>query len=120
MLTLWSVHSLQAATNIKVSGVMPPFGDVDSFQISPNGRYAVYLADQNTDGVSELYSVLLGEGSPIRLNTILPVGGNVIRFRISPDSSRVVFRADQDTDKVFELYMTSNYFLHMPLILRWD
>ena len=57
MLTLWSVHSLQAATNIKVSGVMPPFGDVDSFQISPNGRYAVYFADQDTDGVSELYSV---------------------------------------------------------------
>ena len=46
---LGSAHPLQAATNIKLNGVMPPFGDVDRFQISPNGRYAVYLADQNTD-----------------------------------------------------------------------
>ena len=54
--------------------------------------------------MSELYSVLLGEGSPIRLNTILPVGGNVIRFRISPDGHRVVYNADQETAAVFELY----------------
>jgi hypothetical protein len=58
--TLWSAHPLQAAANIKVSGVMPPLGDVTTFEISPDGRYAVYLADQDTDGVFELYSVLLG------------------------------------------------------------
>ena len=171
MVTLWSAHSLQAATKIKVSGLMPPFGDVGPiFQISPDGRYAVYLADQDTDGVLELYSVLLGGGSPVRLNPPLPFGRNVTSFRISPDSSRVVYltdqqtdnvielysvplggpaaagiklngalvaggnvgifqispdssrvvyRADQDTDEVFELYMTStNYLLHLPLILR--
>ena len=104
MALLWSAHPLQAATNIKVSGVMPPFGDVTAFQISPDGRYAVYLADQDTDGVNELYSVLLGGGSPIRLNPLLPFGRNVISFQISPDSSRVVYRADQETDTVFELY----------------
>jgi hypothetical protein len=59
---LGSAHPLQAATNIKVSGVRPAFGDVTVFQISPNGRYAVYLADQDTDGVNKLYSVLLGGG----------------------------------------------------------
>jgi hypothetical protein len=31
VITLCSAHSLQAATNTKVSGVMPPFGDVDRF-----------------------------------------------------------------------------------------
>jgi hypothetical protein len=67
--TLWSSPPLQAATNIKLSGVMPAFGDVSFFQISPDGRYAVYLADQ-------------------------------------------------DTDEVFELYLTSDYLLHLPLILR--
>jgi Tol biopolymer transport system component len=104
MVTLWSAPSLQAATNIKVSGVMPPFGDVTEFQISPNGRYAVYLADQDTDGVFELYSVLLGDGATVRLNPILPSGRNVATFQISPDSSRVVYRADQETDNVYELY----------------
>jgi Tol biopolymer transport system component len=104
MVTLWSVHPLQAATNIKLSGVMPPLGDVTTFEISPDGRYAVYRADQDTDGANELYSVLLGGGSPIRLNPLLPFGRNVISFQISPDSSRVVYIADQETTTVFELY----------------
>ena len=104
MATLWSVHPLQAATNIKLSGVMPPLGDITTFEISPDGRYAVYLADQDTDAVKELYSVLLGGGSPVRLNPLLPFGRNVTLFQISPDSSRVVYRADQETATVFELY----------------
>jgi len=103
MALLWSVHPLQAATNVKISGVMPPFGDVNSFRISPDGRYAVYLADQDTDGVFELYRVLLGGGSPVRLNPLLPFGRNVTSFRISPDSSRVVYQVDQQTAAV-ELY----------------
>jgi hypothetical protein len=68
---------LPAASNVKLSGVMPPFGDVTTFQISPDGRYAVYLADQDMDGVFELYSVFLGGGSPIRLNPLLPSGRSV-------------------------------------------
>ena len=70
--TLWSPPPLQALTNIKLSGVMPPFGDVDRFLTSPDGRYAVYLADQETDGVYEVYSVLVGGGSPVRLNPLPP------------------------------------------------
>jgi hypothetical protein len=98
---LGSLHPLQAATNVKISGVMPPFGDANSFRISPDGRYAVYLADQDTDGVFELYRVLLGGGSPVRLNPLLPFGRNVTSFRISPDSGRVLYIADQVTDEFF-------------------
>ena len=101
---LFSTSPLLAATNIKLSGVMPSFGDVTAFEISPDGRYAVYLADQDTDGVNELYSVLLGGGSPVRLNPLLPSGRNVISFQISPDSSRVVYLANQETATVVELY----------------
>ncbi len=104
MVTLWSAHSLQAATNIKLSGVMPSFGDVDSFGISPDGRYAVYLADQDTDGVFELYSVRLGGGPPTRLNPLLPSGRGVYSYRISPDSGRVVYLANQETASAFELF----------------
>ena len=83
----------------------------------------VYRADQKTAAVFELYSVPLGGPAVagVKLNGALVAGGNVSGVhQFSPDSSRVVYRADQDTDEVFELYMTSNYFLHMPLILRWD
>jgi len=52
-----SAYPLLAASNVKLSGTMPSFGDVNYFSISPSGQYAVYLADQDTDGVLELYSV---------------------------------------------------------------
>ncbi len=32
-------------------------GDVDTFQISPDGNWVVYAADQDTDEITELYSV---------------------------------------------------------------
>jgi hypothetical protein len=60
----------------------------------------VYLADQDINGVSELY---LG-GSSIKLNPPLSQGKNVLDFQITPDKSAVVYRADQDTNDVFELY----------------
>jgi hypothetical protein len=90
------------------------------FQISPDGRYAVYLADQDTDGVLELYSVPLGgpAAAGIKLNGALVASGDVGFFRISADSGRVVYIADQDANEVFELYMTSDYFLYLPLLLK--
>ena len=84
-------------------------GDVvedDQTSISADSKWVVYLADQDTDGVNELYSVLInGIFPPIKLNTPLVVGQEVYRgFQISPDSTRVVFLSDQDVDDVFELY----------------
>ena len=66
--TLWSSPPLQAATNIKLSGVMPALGDVNFFQISPDGRYAVYLADQTTDGVNG-FIASCWEGDPYSLES---------------------------------------------------
>jgi Tol biopolymer transport system component len=94
-----------AAINHKLSGTMPPFGDVtSSFQFSPDGRTVVYQADQETDGVVNLYSVLVEGGAPVQLNPLLPSGRSVANFQISPDGSRVVYTADQDLDNVTELY----------------
>ncbi len=99
-----SALPLQAATNVTLSGVMPAWGDVNSFQISSDGRRAVYLADQDTDGVLELYSVSWDGSPPIRLNPLLPTGRSIASFQISPDSHRVVYTADQDNAKIVELY----------------
>jgi Tol biopolymer transport system component len=93
------------AAFIKLSGAMPNFGDVSDFKISPDGQYVVYRADQDTDGVIELYSVPLAGGTPVKLNGILPTGSSVQNdYQISPDSSRVIYRAPQDTFGVYELY----------------
>jgi hypothetical protein len=50
----------RAQINVKLSGDMQPDGDLndfDFFAISPDSRYAVYLADAATDNVKDLYSV---------------------------------------------------------------
>jgi len=80
--------------------------NVQSFQISEDGRAAVYIADQEMDGINELYSVDISsdEQTPVKISGDLMEGENVEFFNISPDGTRVVYMADQDMDNVFELY----------------
>jgi len=63
----------------------------------------VYLADQNTVGVFELFLTSSG----VKLNPPLVSGGNVISFALTPDKNSVVYIADQTTDEVFELYQVN-------------
>ena len=94
-----------ALINTKLNGPLTAGGDVNAFRISPDGNRVVYNADQDTDGVIELYSRPLdGSGSIAKLNGPLTLGGGAWSFTISPDSSRVVYRAAQDTVGVDELY----------------
>jgi Tol biopolymer transport system component len=76
-------------------------------EISPDGSRVLYWADQDIDQVTELYSVPIDGGTPVKLNTPLVAGRAVIpavQSHVSPDGSRVVYMADQDTNDVFELY----------------
>jgi len=93
------------AQPVKISGGMVTGGDVTSYQYSPNGEFVVFLADKDTDGRDELYSVRLSSGVITKLSGALTTGRDVKdSFQISPDGTRVVFLADKDTDEVFELY----------------
>jgi Tol biopolymer transport system component len=94
----------QASESYRLNGTLCPAGDVAEYAISPDGNRVVYRADQDADGVSELYSVPIGGGTPTKLNGALVANGDVHDFAISPDGSRVVYRADQTTDGVDELY----------------
>ncbi len=91
------------------------WADVKDFLVAPDGSRVVYLADQDTNGVTELYSVPIHGDDPVKLNGPLVAGGDVQfegdtprgqtrGFVISPDSSTVVYLADQDVDDVSELY----------------
>ncbi len=96
---------------VKLNGPLVAGGSISGpFLIGPDSQRVVYHADQEVDGVHELYSRPLdGSSVPVKLNGPLVAGGDVDelepdRNQISPDGTRVVYRADQDTDDVSELY----------------
>lgn len=106
---LFSVPINRSTEPVRLNARLVNQGDVDyDFQISPDSTQVVYRADQNTDGLSELFSVAIqGGNTPQRLNTDLPNGGGVdFDFQISPDGARVVYRADQNKVDEFELFST--------------
>jgi dipeptidyl aminopeptidase/acylaminoacyl peptidase len=80
-----------ALFNIKLSGSLVTGGDVTEFDISPDGQYAVFLADARTNTVAELFSVPVAGGERIRLSGTLPTGMWVEGFLISPNSQSVVY-----------------------------
>lgn len=96
-----------------------PDGGVRAYRSSPDGRWTVYLADQEVLGVFDLYSVPTEGGvEAVKLNGALPYGGDVSgsgdewqspdaegSFEITPDGSRVVYMADQDVVDEVELYV---------------
>jgi Tol biopolymer transport system component len=85
-----------ANLGVKLNGSLPDGADVVNFLISPDSSRVVYKADQETDGVNELYSVPILGGSPIKLNhdmeyNKLGLADEVHLYAISPDSSTVVY-----------------------------
>ncbi|HEU5088436.1 MAG TPA: hypothetical protein VFT99_13360, partial [Roseiflexaceae bacterium] len=94
--------------NHKLSGTMPSFGDVEAslaIALSVDGRYVVYVADQDTDDAKELWSAPADASAPpVRLSGLLPAGTTIQSFLIAPNSERVVYKAAQDTAGLAELY----------------
>jgi Tol biopolymer transport system component len=84
----------------------PVRGDVLEHQLSADGAWSVYRADQLQDDVFELFRVNAhGTGKRERLNAELVFGGDVLSYQLSPDGQRVVYRADQSVDETFELFV---------------
>jgi Tol biopolymer transport system component len=77
------------------------------YDISMDSSHIVYIADDDTKGVYELYSMPMAGGPPVKLNGPLVENGDVTRFAISPDSSYVAYVADQDTDRMENVYAVS-------------
>lgn len=88
-----------------LTGVLPAHTDIAyGWTISPDSRYAVFIADIEVDGRAELYSVPLTGTTPLKLNPPLVAGGRVRRFAITVDSQYVLYIADQEVDNQEELY----------------
>jgi Tol biopolymer transport system component len=104
---LYSVPSAGGAS-IKLNGPMASGGDLQpiSLALSPNGSRVLYVADQQTDGLAELFMVPVAGGTPVRINGPMASGGGAATAggQFTPDGSRVVFVAQQDTAGTAELY----------------
>lgn len=91
------------SSRIKLSG--PMSGGLIGFQISPAGDRVIYLADQTTPGVNELFNVPIGGGSePVRVHAPLDGGRDVAGGIFTADGSRVIYRASQDNAAIFSIY----------------
>ena len=89
----------------KVSAPMVSQGIVSpNYDISPNDSKIVYIADQQTDEVQEIFSVNTDGSSNTKINPTLVSNGDVVSFKISSDSQKVVYLADEVTDGVNELF----------------
>ncbi len=93
-------NATRAATPAKISGASM-LGDVNVFALTPDGQTAVYIADQETLGLFELYSVPVdGSAVPTKISDGLafdPGELGVELFQISSTGAHVVFLADPNT-----------------------
>jgi len=78
--------------------------DVNSYGIDPGSRTVVYLADEETHNMPELYRVPILGGPRTKLNY---PSGSVISFSVSADGSSVAYQVLQE-DLTFGVY-------HVPL-----
>lgn len=101
--------------NTKVSGTMIAGGSLRMTAVAwaPDSSRLAYIADQDTDGVDELYTVFPDGTGNIKVSGPQTPGGDVgantlgpTLLRWAPDSSRIAYIADQDADDVRELYTT--------------
>lgn len=124
LLLLTALALPSTAQNVRLSGPLvrafpggPIAGDVALF-LPPSGGLVVYLADQDVDGVAELYSARLdARGAPRRLTAALGTGGTVGSYAItSPDGSTVVFQ-HHATGGVARLYAVSARGATDPVLL---
>jgi hypothetical protein len=84
--------SAQAANTFKVSGPMTEGGNVRGWKISPPGDYVIYLADEHTNGIDELFTQqIVGGSAHAKLNEPLSGSEEVQDFAVSPLGAQVVF-----------------------------
>ncbi len=93
----------------KLHPTLPPGGNIGSgYQLTPDGRRVVYIAEQRADQIIEIFEASLdGDRPPRRLNTRAVPNGDVLPaplIQVTPDGKRAIYPGDLDTDEVVELY----------------
>lgn len=90
-----------------ISGTIVSGGSVSStgIQPSPDGRRCAFLADADTDTVTELYVVDLATNVRTKINPNLSAGSYVWSYAWSPDGNKIAYVADANSAGVFEAFV---------------
>ena len=91
----------------RVNDPLPDYGRVHSFQIRPDGRRVVYLADHVVSGDVEAFSVPTNGGDPIRLNDPLRYDHHIDDIAFTPDSQLAVYVVSQNFASAKALYVSA-------------
>ncbi len=102
LITINGVHAV--LQNHKLSGVNAANGDVNSFKISPDGKFTIFRGDLRAYGKLELFSVPTTGGARVTLSKGLSTDCEVNRFLISPNSETVVYSALSSTGESCGLF----------------
>ncbi|MEZ6077765.1 MAG: hypothetical protein R3C56_19470 [Pirellulaceae bacterium] len=73
--------------------------------ISPDGKWVIYLGDEDADQEQEMYRVPIAGGIATKLVSCPTLA--FMSLAISPDSQRIVYTADREVDQRIELYSMS-------------
>lgn len=98
---------IEGGTINKLNGTLVSGGDVlfNKFYISSDSQYVVYVADQDTNFVEEVYSTPIGGGTSVKLNEALPTNNDdVDRVFLSPDGQWVVYVAGNFANQDYEIF----------------
>ncbi len=105
---LFSVDILGESDPDELSGTMVPGGGVEDFAVSPDGQYVAYRADQDTDGIFELFAVPVAGGDEIKVSgPMIPEGDVESDYAFNPAGDTIVYRADHAIDGIYELFAAS-------------
>jgi Tol biopolymer transport system component len=109
---LYSAPADGSTPPTRLNGTLAADRDVDpaGFWLTPDGTRVLYLSDEGSDAVMDLWSVPTdgSTASALLLPTYTPTqgiggdGGAPLQF--TPDGSEIVFRADLDRNDVYELF----------------
>src|SRR5262245_8427588 len=80
---LWFFPSHALAAERRLAPPLAESGVISTFSITPNGKDVIYIADQDVEGVDELYRASVAGGTPVKLNAPLVADGDVQSFLIS-------------------------------------
>ncbi len=99
------------ATPKKYSSLPDDARWINAYEISPDSSRVVYIADQETVDIQELYSNSILAGDPHKLNAALPEDAYVYSFKFTPNSGGVLFdilnNVSAAGSRYYEIY--SNY-----------
>ncbi|MGI9456537.1 MAG: hypothetical protein ACR2NU_08240 [Aeoliella sp.] len=74
--------------------------------VTADGQTVLFIADYESVGKSELFSVPITGGTPTRISDDLSFAGDVTSFSIAPNGNSVAYAAGQNTSANSELFLT--------------